>query len=293
MLRWASSGDVQHKGEMPMKMTAIQTNSISDKARNLAQATTLIERAVETDRPDVVVLPEVWSWRGGTTADKVREADTIPGGPAWETLSTLARRHRIWIHGGSMIETIPGSTTQVYNTTCVFNREGAEVARYRKIHMFDITAPDGTTYNESDTIRPGADVVMYDLEGLKVGCTICYDMRFAELYITLAKQGADVIMVPSSFTVQTGKDHWEVLLRTRAIETQCYVVAPGQYGPFVDGAGATRLSYGHSLVADPWGHVVARASDGVGFVTAHIDKAQVERVRGLIPMNAHRRLGVG
>jgi nitrilase len=117
-------------------------------------------------------------------------------------------------------------------------------------------------------------------------------MRFAELYVTLAKAGADIIMVPSSFTVQTGKDHWEVMLRARAIETQCYVVAPGQYGPFVDGKGGTRLSYGHSLVADPWGHVVARCSDGIGFATAHIDPAQIARVRGLIPMNAHRRLTV-
>lgn len=275
-----------------MKVTVVQTNSISDKGKNIAQATELIDRAVMMDRPDLVVLPEVWSWRGGTTADKVREADKIPGGPAWEVLAALARRHRIWVHGGSMIEHIPGSTTQVYNTTCVFNREGREVARYRKIHMFDITAPDGTPYNESDTIRPGSDIALYDLEGLKVGCTICYDMRFAELYIALAKQGADIIMVPSSFTVQTGKDHWEVILRARAIETQCYVVAPGQYGPFVDGKGGVRQSYGHSLIADPWGHVVARCSDGVGFATAHIDREQIARVRGLIPMNAHRRLGV-
>jgi predicted amidohydrolase len=275
-----------------MKITVVQTNSISDKRKNIAQATELIDRAVATDRPDIVVLPEVWSWRGGTTADKVREADKIPGGPAWEVLATLARRHSIWVHGGSMIEHIPGSETQVYNTTCVFDRTGREVARYRKIHMFDITAPDGTRYNESDTIRPGTDLALYDLEGLKVGCTICYDIRFAELYIGLAKRGADIIMVPSSFTVQTGKDHWEVLLRARAIETQCYIVAPGQYGPFVDGKGGVRQSYGHSLVADPWGHIVARASDGVGFATAHIERAQIERVRGLIPMNAHRRLQV-
>ncbi len=275
-----------------MKVTVIQTNSISDKRKNLSQATSLMEAAVAADRPDLLVLPEVWSWRGGTTADKVREADTIPGGPAWETLATLAKRHKVWVHGGSMIEAIPGSETQVFNTTCVFDREGREVARYRKIHMFDITAPDGMRYAESDTIRAGSDIVSYDLEGLKVGCTICYDMRFAELYVTLAKQRCDVIMVPSSFTVQTGKDHWEVLLRARAIETQCYVVAPGQYGPFVDGSGGTRLSYGHSLVIDPWGHVVARCSDGIGYATAHVDPAQIARVRALIPMNAHRRLSV-
>ncbi len=274
-----------------MKITVIQTNTISDKSKNIAQAKSLIEAAVAADRPDVIVLPEVWNWRGGTTAQKVDAADQIPGGPAYETIQALARQHKVWIHGGSMIERIPGAS-QVYNTTCVFDREGREVARYRKIHMFDIIAPDGTPYRESDDIRPGDEVVAYDLEGFKIGCTICYDMRFAELYIQLAKEGCDVIMVPSSFTLQTGKDHWEPILKVRAIETQCYIVAPAQYGPFVDGKGGTRQSYGHSLIADPWGHVVCKVSDGIGFASANIDRAQIKRVRELIPMNAHRKLKV-
>jgi nitrilase len=260
-----------------------------DKARNIAQAMALMTRAVETDRPDVLVLPEVWNWRGGTTETKIANADRIPGGEAYEALQAFARAKKVRVHGGSMIELIPGGS-QVYNTTCVFDRTGAEVARYRKIHMFDITAPDGTPYNESATVKAGADVVLYDLEGFKVGCTICYDMRFAELYLALAKSGADIIMVPSSFTLQTGKDHWEVLLRARANETQTYIVAPGQYGPFVDGGGATRLSYGHSLIADPWGHVVAKVSDGTGYATANIEREQIARVRGLIPVASHRRL---
>lgn len=272
-----------------MKMTVVQTTSIADKARNIAEARDLIGRAVASDRPDVVVLPEVWSWRGGSTAVKVANADKIPGGPAYEALQSLAREHRVWVHGGSMIEHIPGAQ-QVYNTTCVFDREGREVARYRKIHMFDIIAPDGTPYNESATVRAGEDVVTYDLEGMRIGCSICYDIRFAELYLQLADKGADVIMVPASFTLQTGKDHWELLLRARAVETQCYVVAPGQYGPFQDGNGATRQSYGHSLVADPWGLVVARVSDGPGFASAVVDKAQIARVRDLIPMSHHRKL---
>ncbi len=274
-----------------MKITVVQTNTMHDKVRNIAQAKGLIEQAIAADRPDVLVLPEVWNWRGGTTADKVREADEIPGGPAYAALQTLARTHKVWIHGGSIIEKIAGGR-QVYNTTCVFNREGTEIARYRKIHMFDITAPDGTSYRESDDVKAGAEVVTYDLEGFKVGCTICYDMRFAELYIQLAKQGCDIIMVPSSFTLQTGKDHWDLLLRARAVETQCYIVAPGQYGPFVDGKGQTRQSYGHSLIADPWGHVIAKVSDGIGFASANIERAQIQRVRELIPMNAHRRLQV-
>ncbi len=145
---------------------------------------------------------------------------------------------------------------------------------------------------KATTCGRASEIVTYDLEGFKVGCTICYDMRFAELYITLAKQGCDVIMVPSSFTLQTGKDHWDVLLRARAIETQCYIVAPGQYGPFLDGKGQTRLSYGHSLIADPWGHIVAKVSDGTGFASANIHRDQLKRVRELIPMNAHRKLPV-
>lgn len=274
-----------------MKISAIQTNSMNDKVRNIAQAKTLIEQAVAADRPDVVVLPEVWNFRGGATAAKIASADEIPGGAAYEALQSIARTHKVWVHGGSMVEKIPGGS-QVYNTTCVFNREGKEVARYRKIHMFDITGPDGTPYNESASVKPGEEIVLYDLEGFKVGCTICYDIRFAELYITLAKRGADIIMVPASFTLQTGKDHWELLLRARAVETQCYVVAPGQYGPYIDGKGGTRLSYGHSLVSDPWGHIIAKVSDGIGYATATIDKAQIKRVRELIPMNAHRRLKV-
>ena len=272
-----------------MKISVIQTNSVHDKAKNIGQAKTLIEAAVAADRPDVVVLPEVWNYRGGSTADKIANADQIPGGPAYEALQLLARTHKIWVHGGSMVEKIAGGS-QVYNTTCVFNREGREIARYRKIHMFDITGPDGTPYNESASVKAGDEVVLYDLEGLKIGCSICYDMRFAELYLALAKRGADIIMVPSSFTLQTGKDHWEVILRARAIETQTYIVAPGQYGPFVDGEGATRLSYGHSLIADPWGHVVCKVSDGIGYATANIERAQITRVRGLIPVASHRKL---
>ena len=286
-----------------MKITVVQTNTMHDKARNIAQAKGLMEAAIVADRPDVLVLPEVWNWRGGTTADKIREADDVPQfgqpsaagqypGVAYSLLQSLARTHKVWIHGGSLTERIAGGS-KIYNTTCVFNREGREVARYRKIHMFDIVAPDGTPYRESDDIKAGEDIVTYDLEGLKVGCTICYDMRFAELYITLAKQGCDVIMVPSSFTLQTGKDHWDLLLRARAVETQCYIVAPAQYGPFVDAKGGTRLSYGHSLIADPWGHIVAKVSDGIGFASANIDRDQIKRVRELIPMNAHRRLSVG
>lgn len=270
-----------------MKASLIQITAGTDRAKNLQDAEALIVRAVEADRPDLVMLPEYMDFHGGRTAERLAAAEPLPGGLAYAAMQRLAKTHRVWVHAGSMVEQIPGDPARTYNTTVVFNRDGREVARYRKIHMFDIVAPDGHAYRESASVKPGEEVVVYDLEGLRVGCTICYDLRFSELFVALARAGADVIAVPSAFTMLTGKDHWEVLLRARAIETQTYVLAPGQCGAYSEG-GATRQTYGHSLVCDPWGHVTARASDGVGFVTATIDPTQIRKVRAQIPMAEHR-----
>ncbi len=169
----------------------------------------------------------------------------------------FAREHKVFVHAGTLMEKVPNEK-RIYNSTFVFNREGQEIAHYRKIHMFDIVGPDGTAYKESATVKPGENVVVYDLDGFKIGCAICYDIRFAELYLELEKAGADVIVLPAAFTLQTGKDHWEVLARARAIETQTYFAACGQTGSTVSN-GERRHTYGHSLVCDPWGHVVARA----------------------------------
>ncbi|MBX9620019.1 MAG: carbon-nitrogen hydrolase family protein [Hyphomicrobiales bacterium] len=273
-----------------MKIALIQMNSVSDKVANITEASRLIDQAVASEKPDWVLLPEHFNWAGGGTKDKIAHADQVPGGEAYEAIRQLAIRHRIWIHAGSLLEAIPGEE-RVYNTTCVFNRDGKEVARYRKIHLFDIVTPDGVEYRESATIRGGRDIVTYDCEGFRIGCTICYDLRFAELFQALVDAGANVIAVPSSFTVQTGKDHWDVLLRARAIETQAYVLAAGQCGFFTSARGDKRLTYGHSLAADPWGHVIAKASDGPGIVTARLDKAMIERVRRDMPVDQHRIIG--
>ena len=273
-----------------MKIAVIQMNSVSNKDANIAEATRLIEAAIAADRPDWVLLPEHFNWAGGGTKDKLAHADSVPGGPAYEAMRALALQHRIWIHAGSLLESIPGEE-RIYNTTCVFNRDGKEVARYRKIHLFDIVAPDGVEYRESATIKGGRDIVTYDCEGLRVGCTICYDLRFAELFLALADTGVDLIAVPSSFTIQTGRDHWDVLLRARAIETQSYIVAAGQCGFFTGSRGDKRFTYGHSLIADPWGHIIAKASDGPGFVSAHIDKSRIARVRQDMPLDQHRLIG--
>jgi nitrilase len=271
-----------------MKVSLIQMNSVSDKPGNLAQAKRLIERAVAEERPDWVLLPEVFDWMGGTSAEKLAIAEPSTGGPAYEALRALARDNRIWVHGGSLFEKAPGES-RAHNTSVVFDRDGREVARYRKIHMFDITAPDGTKYQESATMKPGDAVVTYDCEGVTVGCTICYDLRFAELFAALAERGATVIALPAAFTLQTGKDHWEVLLRARAIETQCYLLAAAQTGAH-QAKGKTFFTYGHSMVVDPWGHVVARASDGVGIVSSRLDLSLPKAVRERMPVAEHRRL---
>ena len=269
-----------------MKVALIQMNSGSDKAANIASARALIEKAVREEKPDWVCLPEVFDFMGGSRAEKQAAAEELPGGPAWTMLRDMAREHRIFVHGGSILERIPGED-RVGNTTVVFDREGGELARYRKIHMFDITAPDGQQYNESAAMKPGDAVVTYDVEGVKVGCAICYDLRFPDLFQALADKGAQVIALPAAFTLQTGKDHWEVLLRARAIETETYMCAAGQTGMHMQG-NEPRATYGHSLVVDPWGHVVARASDGVGNATPRIDPERVARVRAMIPVAQHK-----
>jgi nitrilase len=269
-----------------MKVALVQMNSGTDKAANLAAAQSLIEKAVATERPDWICLPEVFDFLGGSRAEKSAAAETIPGGPSYRLLSELARKHRVFIHAGSILEKIEGES-RLGNTTLVFDRAGEEVARYRKIHMFDVTTPDGQEYNESAAIKPGDAVVTYDCEGVKIGCSICYDLRFPALFQALADRGAEMIALPASFTLQTGKDHWEVLCRARAIETETYFCAAAQTGTFMQG-GEVRATYGHSLVVDPWGLVVARASDGPGVVGARIDRSLVKKVRTLIPVARHK-----
>jgi nitrilase len=261
-------------------------NSISDKAANIAAARALIERAVAQESPDWVLLPEQFDWAGGAKGDKAANAEILPGGPAYSMAQELAARHRIFIHAGSIMEKIPGDE-RIHNTSVVFNRAGEEIARYRKIHLFDVTTPDGVSYRESASVKAGDAVVTYDCEGVTIGCSICYDLRFPDLFQALAERGAQVIALPAAFTLQTGKDHWETLLRARAIETETYVCASAQTGSFTIG-NEQRQTYGHSLVADPWGHVVAKASDGVGLVSTRLDMAQVERARRLIPVAQHK-----
>ncbi|MBK1660466.1 carbon-nitrogen hydrolase family protein [Paracraurococcus ruber] len=274
-----------------MRVSVIQMNQGSNKAANLDQARCLIEAAVAADRPGLVTLPETWTNLGGGRDSRMTAAEVLPpegsgepGGPAYELLRGLARAHGIHVHGGSMIE---AGGDKLFNTTVVFDPAGTEIARYRKIHLFDITGPDGTGYRESALYGAGDRLVTFEAGGITFGCSICYDIRFAEEYLALRRLGAEAIFVPSNFTLQTGKDHWEVLLRARAIESQCWILAAASWGQYEE-RGAARSVYGHSLVADPWGHVVAKVSDGTGWATARIDPAVTARVRRDMPVLQHR-----
>ena len=272
-----------------MRISVIQMNQGSDKPANLDQARRLIEAAVEADRPGLVTLPETWTNLGGGRDSRRAAAEVLPtpgqpGGAAYEMLRGLARTHGITVHGGSIIE---DGGEKLFNTTLVCGPDGSEIARYRKIHLFDITAPDGTGYKESALYGGGSELAFFEAGGIRFACTICYDIRFPELYLTLRRMGAEAILVPSNFTLQTGKDHWEVLLRARAIDTQCWMIAAASYGNY-DERGVTRSVYGHSLIADPWGHVVAKCSDGIGWATARIDPKVTARVRAGMPLEEHR-----
>jgi deaminated glutathione amidase len=274
-----------------MRVSVIQMNQGSDKPANIAQARRLIEAALVADRPGMVCLPETWTNLGGGREVRNAAAEVLPepggtGGVAYEFLREVARGAGIHVHGGSLIEQ---GTDKLFNTTLVFDPEGREIARYRKLHLFDITGPDGTGYRESALYGAGESLVTFQAGGVTFGCTICYDMRFPEQYLALRRRGAEAILVPSNFTLMTGKDHWEVLLRARAIESQCWVIAAASHGSYEE-RGAMRQVYGHSLVADPWGHVVAKCSDGTGWATARLDAAVTARVRRDMPVLEHRRL---
>ena len=270
-----------------MKVALVQMNSVSDKSANIAAAIELVTRAVEEERPDWIALPECFDFIGARKADKLAAAETLgEGGPAYAAMRTLAHRHKVFVHAGSMLEKVPRED-RIHNTTVAFDRDGNEVARYRKIHMFDIETPDGVAYRESAAFKPGEVIATYDCDGVTVGCSICYDLRFPYLFQALVEAGAQMIALPSAFTLQTGKDHWEVMCRARAIETQTYFCAPAQVGPHRIGD-EVRQSYGHSMVIDPWGLVVARASDGPGVVGARIAPKLVGAVRQRMPVQSHR-----
>jgi len=264
-----------------VRVALVQMNSQDDKAANLERAETLIGQAAAWGS-DLVLLPELWTYLGPRKRHP-EVAEPIPGETS-EVLSRLAARYRFWLVGGSYLEALPGSE-RFHNTCVVFNPDGDLVARYRKLHLFDVEV-DGKTYEESATVASGDDVVVTTVAGVAVGLTICYDLRFPELYRRLCARGARLITMPAAFTMETGKDHWEVLLRARAIENQVYVLAAAQGGAHPGG----RRTYGHSVLIDPWGAIVAEFDQGAGIVVGDVDPARIKAVRAELPALSHRVL---
>lgn len=263
---------------------AVQLTCTSDEAKNLDTAATLIGRAAAAGAA-LVVTPENTNYLG-PHAEKVARAQPI-GGETTSRFAELARKHKLHLILGSFNEK-SDEPKRVYNTSVLFGPDGDVLAAYRKLHLFDVDVSPETRFKESDTCKPGDDVVIAETPLGRIGLTICYDLRFPELYRRLVDKGAEILTIPSAFTLTTGKDHWEPLVRARAIETQAYVIAPGQHGHH-DDAGL-RNSWGHSMIVDPWGAVVAQASDGPGIALAEVDLTRVTRVRGQIPVQQHRRL---
>ncbi|KXK59700.1 hydrolase [Micromonospora rosaria] len=265
-----------------MRVAVCQLNARDDRAANLAAAASLLTRAADAGA-DLAVLPEYVDYLGPAAGLPTPEP---VDGEVGTFFAEVARRLGIWVVAGSFHETGP-DPAHTYNTSLVFDRSGALAASYRKIHLYDVEIPGRVSYLESATVAAGDQPVVVTVEGLRVGLSICYDLRFPELYRQLATEGgAQLLVVPAAFMMHTGRDHWEVLLRARAIENQCFVAAAGQTGDHEPG----RTCFGRSMVVDPWGTVLGQVPDGVGLSVVDLDLDQLDRIRTELPSLANRRL---
>ncbi|QQZ30420.1 carbon-nitrogen hydrolase family protein [Thiothrix subterranea] len=264
-------------------IAALQMAAGPNVPANLLEAGRLIKEAAARGA-GMVVLPETFAMMGVADADKVKVAETFGEGPIQAFLSQQARKYGVWIIAG----TIPirsDDPARSYAASLMYDAKGKVVARYDKIHLFDVMLSENQeVYTESDTTMPGKTPVVVDTPFGKVGMSVCYDLRFPELYRRLSEQGAQILVVPAAFTELTGKAHWEVLLRARAIENLCYVVAPGQGGYHVSG----RTTYGHSMIVDYWGRVRGVREKGAGVVLADIDLDALQQTRKTFPVLSHR-----
>jgi predicted amidohydrolase len=270
---------------MVMRFAAVQMSSQADRGANLRRAAELCRRAAEQGA-HAVLLPENFAFLGNEQ-DKRAIAETLDDtnpGPILATLLEQASTNRLWVLGGGMPER-SGDPDRPYNSCVVVSPQGRLSSVYRKIHLFDVELGDGAEYRESKATTAGSAPVLAEIGELSVGLSVCYDLRFPELYRALSALGAQLLVVPAAFTLATGKDHWHVLLRARAIEAQAYVVAAAQWGKH-----GARLTYGKSCVIDPWGEVVAQVSEGEGVVVASIDPNYLTKVREKLPALTHRVL---
>jgi deaminated glutathione amidase len=260
---------------------AVQMTSLPDLHKNLAKAEELIDLAVRRGA-ELVALPENFSFLGDE-ASKLAQAESIAQ-ESEKFLKTMAQKFQVTLLGGGF--PVPVGNGKVYNTALMIAPNGEELARYEKVHLFDVNLPDGNTYRESEAVVAGlrlpSVIPTKDLGNL--GLSVCYDVRFPELYRHLSQMGAEVLFIPAAFTAYTGKDHWQVLLQARAIENTCYVIAPAQTGKH----NAIRQSHGHAMIVDPWGVILADAGEDVGIAVAAIEPARLEQVRRQMPSLQHR-----
>ncbi|MGK2851939.1 MAG: carbon-nitrogen hydrolase family protein [Candidatus Limnocylindrales bacterium] len=267
---------------MQLDVALVQLDANDDVDANIERAVALTDTAAAAGAR-FVALPEYLQFRGPDDGFRA-SARPIPG-PFTEAFAEVARRQGVWVLIGSLAET-SADPERPYNTSVLIGPDGAIAATYRKVHLFDVAVDAGPVDTESARVTAGAAPVRADVDGVRVGLTICYDLRFPELYRTLALAGAEVLTVPANFTERTGRDHWEVLLRARAIENGAYVLAPSQIG-----GPPGSPAYGRSMIVDPWGTVVAQAADEVAIITARIETDRVAAVRRQIPVLANRRPG--
>jgi len=276
-----------------LAIAAVQMTSGEEVETNLERARELVCEAA-TAGALIVGLPENFAYLGTRQDHKLAIAEELPPvgatehsdfGPILSSMRALALKAGVWLLLGGFPEK-SRSAGRINNTSVLMDPEGTICAVYRKMHLFDVDVPGGKRFRESETVEAGSEVVVAPTPWGGLGLSICYDLRFPELYRAHAAKGARMIAVPSAFTLETGKDHWHVLLRARAIENQVYVMAPAQTGAH----GPTRRSYGHALVVDPWGVVVAECSDQEGFALARLDFAHQDKLREALPVLSHRRL---
>jgi len=263
------------------RVAAIQMVSTPDVSTNIVTARRLIAAAA-AEGATLVTLPEYWPIMGLRDTDKVGHAEQPGSGPIQDCMAQAAKEHGIWLIGGTL-PLVSDDAAKVMNTTLVYNPQGQSIGRYDKIHLFGFQ--QGTeSYDEARTIVPGTDVASFEAPFGRVGLSVCYDLRFPELFRAMGE--CALMVVPAAFTYVTGLAHWEVLLRARAIENQCYILAAAQGGTHASG----RRTYGHSMLIDPWGKVVDVLPEGEGVVSGNIDQAFLDQVRGNLPALKHRKM---
>lgn len=260
---------------------AVQMTSLPDLEKNLVAAEELIDLAVRQGA-ELVSLPENFSFMG-TEEEKMAQAETIAT-ESEKFLKTMAQRYQVTLLGGGFPVPVEGG--KAYNTALLIDPTGQEISRYQKVHLFDVNLPDGNTYRESSTVQAGQQFpgIYPSADYGSLGLSVCYDVRFPELYRHLSSKGVDVIFVPAAFTAFTGKDHWQVLLQARAIENTCYIIAPAQTGRHY----SLRQTHGHAMIIDPWGTILADAGEQPGVAIAEINPARLEQVRRQMPSLQHR-----